>query len=129
MQPEATTPGPAGTEFRRVSKDNWQRFFDAMTKALEGRQVEIEVTGLDLGDQIQVEWLPLSGLTYDPNDDTFYIYMDQVDSSLDHAIPHPREILVRLTGLGLDQVIVTDDDDHRQFVRFREALELPSAKH
>jgi hypothetical protein len=38
---------------------------------------EIEVASLDLGDQIQAEWLPLIGITYDPNDDVVEVALDR----------------------------------------------------
>jgi hypothetical protein len=37
----------------------------ASSKMLEPKQVEIEVAGLALGDQIEAEWLPLIGIVYD----------------------------------------------------------------
>jgi len=127
MQPDATTP-EAGTEYRSIIKKHWQGFFDSVTNALEGRRVEIEVVGLDLGDQIQAESLPLSGFTFDPKDDTFYVYFEDTESSFEHAIPHPREISIHMAGSGFDQVVVVDDDGRRQFVRIGQSLTLPSAR-
>lgn len=123
-----TETSPAGTpvEFRPLRRENWQRFFDEVTKLIEGSQVEIEIAGLDLGDQIQAARLPLNGLTYDPNDDTFYVYIEDVENSFDHAIPHPREILVHLVPEGLDQLVVLDPEGRRHIVRLRHPLQLPS---
>lgn len=130
MQTETRTeaaPVPAPGDYRSLSEERWQDFFDDITNTLQGRQVEIEVVGLDLGDQIQAEWLSLNGLTYDPNDDTFYVYLEDTDMMFDHGISHPKEILVHQGPTGLDQVIVVDGDGRRHLVRLREPLELPSA--
>lgn len=130
MQTETRTeaaPVPTPADYRILSEERWQDFFDDVTNALQGRQVEIEVVGLDLGDQIQAEWLPLNGLTYDPNDDTFYVYLEDTDMMFDHGISHPQEILVHLGATGLDHVIVVDGDGRRHLVRLREPLQLPSA--
>lgn len=115
------------TDYRTLSEESWGDYFDSVTNALQGRQVEIEVVGLDLGDQIQAEWLPLNGLTYDPNDDTFYVYIEDQENSFDHGIAHPREILVHTGAGGLDQVVVVDADGRRHIVRLRQPLELPAA--
>ena len=54
---------------RKLDKSQWRTFFDRLSKTLEGKQAEIEVASLSLGDQVEAEWLPLHGITYDPNDD------------------------------------------------------------
>jgi hypothetical protein len=108
-----------------ISKERWQSFFDVFTKVLQNRRVEIEVIGLDLGDQIEAEWLPLNGLTYDPKADTFYVYLGNVDRNFDHAVSQPREILVRLGAGGLEQVIVVDAGAYEHIVRLRRPIELP----
>jgi hypothetical protein len=121
-----TTPSAPTPELTAVPKERWQPFFDALTKVLEGNTVEIEVIGLDLGDQIETDWLPLSGLTYDSKDHTFYVYLEDQANSMAHAITEPREIFVRIAGRGLEQVVVIDSDDHRNVINLREPLELPS---
>ena len=108
-----------------IVKENWQAFFDALTRVLEGRTVDIEVIGPEFGDQIQAEWLPLNGLTYDRKADTFYVYTESIDRDLDHAIPNPRDIVVRMGASGLEEVIVVDADRHEHIVRMRQALMLP----
>ena len=58
------------------------------------KAAEIEVASLSLGDQVEAEWLPLHGITYDPNDDLVEVALE----GLDHMIRKPREIYPR-TGL------------------------------
>jgi uncharacterized protein YuzE len=127
MSPERTTEAAesSSTTYVTLAKENWQPFFDAFTKVLEGRRVEIEVIGLEFGDQIEAEWLPLNGLTYDPKADTFYVYVEGVERDLDHAVPHPQEILVHTGSGGVEQVVVIDIDEHEHIVRLRQPLELP----
>jgi Family of unknown function (DUF5335) len=50
---------------QKIDRAEWRSFFDAMSKALVGMRAEIEVASLALGDQIEAEWLPLLGITYD----------------------------------------------------------------
>ena len=42
------------------------------------RRAEIEVASLDLGDQIEAEWLPLLGITYDDKDDVLEIALEEL---------------------------------------------------
>lgn len=44
-----------------------------------GKQAEIEVALLDIGDQIEAEWVPLLGITYDPKDDPVVVLLDGLD--------------------------------------------------
>jgi uncharacterized protein YuzE len=111
--------------FQLVQKPEWQTLFDAISKTLEGKFAEIEVMGLDLGDQLEVEWLPINGITYDPKDEALYIYIQAADRNLDHMIASPREVYIEFGSAGLSHVVVIDPYDHKQIVRFRAPLELP----
>jgi hypothetical protein len=108
-----------------IPPGGWEAFFDAFSKALQGRRTEIEVVGLTIGDQIQVEWAPLNGLSYDRKEDTFWVYLDLGDKDLDHAIPHPREILTRIGAGGLEEVIAVDVEGVKHIIRLRAPLMLP----
>ena len=44
---------------QKVDKRDWRAFFDWLSQNLLGARAEIEVASLDLGDQIETEWLPL----------------------------------------------------------------------
>ena len=43
-----------------IDRSNWAPFLDTVTNSLMGKQAEIEVVSLDLGDQIEAEWTPLA---------------------------------------------------------------------
>lgn len=106
---------------RKLEKQQWHAFFDRVTKMLEGKQTEIEVASLRLGDQIGAEWLPLIGITYDPNDDIVEVALE----GLDHLITRPREIYVEDGSNGVAALEVVDADDVKQIIRFRDPLMLP----
>jgi hypothetical protein len=50
---------------RKLEKARWRAFFDVFSNLLIGKQAEVEVASLDLGDQVEAEWLPLHGIAYD----------------------------------------------------------------
>ncbi len=52
-----------------VPKEEWRPFFDRMSKGLLWKWAEIEVASLELGDQIEAEWLLMIGITDDSADD------------------------------------------------------------
>ena len=105
---------------RKLDKSEWNRFFDSMSRRLENRQAEIEVASLAVGDQVEADWLPLLGITYDPKDDILEVALEGVD----HMIAKPREIHVDGTGVELNSVEIVDADGDTQIVRLREPLML-----
>jgi hypothetical protein len=92
-----------------------------MSKALIGMRAEIEVVSLALGDQIEAEWLPLLGITYDSKDDVLEIALEGVD----HLIRQPREVYADLAAGGLMSFEVIDSDGVSQIIALREPLMLP----
>ena len=111
------------SQLRAVPKQEWRGFFDGMSKELLGKRAEIEVSSLDLGDQIISEWVPMIGITYDSRDDLLDVALDRGN----HLIRHPREIVVEYAPMGLASVAVVDADGARQVVRLKEPLVLPPA--
>jgi hypothetical protein len=120
-EPISETPS---AKYVALAKENWQAFFDAFTQVLEGRRVEIEVVGLEIGDQIEAAWWPLNGLTYDRKSDTFYVYVERGDRDIGHAISQPRDILVRTGAGGVEDVVISDNGGHVHIVRLREPIML-----
>jgi len=107
---------------RELEKSQWRAYFDRMSMTLAGKRAEIEVTSLDLGDQIQVEWLPLIGITYDPKNDLIEVALQGVD----HLIRKPREVFVEENGLELSSIAIVDAEGVRQIVVLRDPIMLPA---
>ncbi len=108
---------------RKLDKAQWRTFFDGITKMLQGKQAEIEVTSLRLGDQVQAQWSSLLGITYDPKDDILEVALE----GLDHLIPKPREIYVADGPEGVTAVEIVDAEDIKQIVKLRDPLMLPAS--
>lgn len=104
-----------------VHKSEWKTYCNRVTKELEGKQAEIEVASLHLGGQLQAEWVPLIGITYDPKDDVFEVAVE----GLDHLIHEPRELNVQEGPNGLASLEVVDAAGNRHLVQLREPLMLP----
>ncbi len=108
---------------RALGRSEWQAYFDHLSRRLPSEQVEIEIAGLDLGDQFEAEWVALHGLSYDPKDELFSVFLP----GLEHNIPKPKEILVDDGIDGLHSIEVVDGKGCRHIIRLKELLKLPAA--
>ena len=107
---------------RKLDKKEWQTFFDGVTTMLEGKQAEIEVASLRLGDQVAAAWLPLIGIAYDPRDDLVEVALE----GLGHLIAKPREIYVEDGAEGIVALEIVDADDVKRIVKLRDPVRLPA---
>lgn len=108
------------TEIKRA---NWPEFFNRVSAALQGKQIEIEVDAPDLGAQIEARRLSLNGLSYDRRGDVFIIDTEVIE----HLIHEPRQIFVTGDEDGFDSLVITTDGGGKQIVSFSEPLALPAA--
>ena len=107
----------------QIDRSRWAPFLDTITNSLIGKQAEIEVVSLDLGDQIEAEWAPLIGITYDRKNDLIEIALEE----LDHLIRSPRELFIDYAvGEVVAAIEIVDADGNRQIVRFKDPLALPA---
>jgi hypothetical protein len=107
---------------QKLEKPTWQPYLDQVSKQLGAgsKRAEIEVASLQLGDQIEAEWVPLLGISYDPNDNLVEVLVE----GLDHLIRNPVEIYVEVGPAGLASMEVIDKDDVRNIVRLRDPVML-----
>ncbi len=106
----------------QLAKTQWQAYFDRISKALGAKQVQIEVTGLGLGDQIEADWIPLVGLSYDPKNDVFAVIAEGVD----HLIRHPKQIHIDQEVDWLLSIEAIDAEDNHHIVLLKNPLSLPA---
>jgi len=79
---------------RQLPPSEWTEYFDALSHRLAHNEhpeyAEIRVLGLQEGAQPETSWLPLQGITYDPNNDLLEVLVE----GMDHLIQHPEDIYV-----------------------------------
>ena len=107
---------------QKIDKAEWRAFFDVLSRGLIGARGEIEVAALSLGDQIEAEWLPLFGITYDAKDDLIEVALEGID----HLLRHPQEVWADSGAGGLLSFEVIDAEGVSQIIKLREPLMLPS---
>ena len=107
---------------RTLPKGEWKDYFDAFSRRLPAAKVEVDVSGLDLGDQVEAKDALLEGITYDPADDALEIFL----KSGTHVVPRPGAIQVDDEGGVLREVAVVDGDGHTQRILITAAASLPA---
>ena len=108
-----------------IDKSEWKAYCEFLSRTLEGGRVEIEVASLDLGDQIQSDWLPMIGITYDSKDDLFDVALQSGEDVVDHLIYGPREFAADREFAELTALEITDKDGRQHLLRLRDTLALP----
>jgi hypothetical protein len=104
-----------------VDRSRWQAAADLLSRSIHGQPARLEVASVRLGDQVEAEWAPLLGVTYDPKDDLFEIQLEGID----HLISHPRLFSIRERDGLAESVMVVDDEGAEHIVQFREPVSLP----
>src|SRR3954465_12029536 len=117
-----TQPRDLAMTAHKLDKRQWSMFLNGVARMLEGKQAEVEVASLRLGDQVEAEWLPLRGIAYDSKGNIVEVALE----GLDPLIPSPREIYVDDDPLGLWTFEIVNADDVREIIRFRDPFALPA---
>ena len=105
---------------RALTRGEWRRYCDRVSKAVAAGRVELDVASLELGDRVEARWLPLLGIVFDARGDVLEIALDGVG----HSILAPREVLLEETERGLVAIEIVAADDTVETLRFREPLQL-----
>lgn len=110
----------------KLEKSAWHPYFDGVSKVAGGsKRAEVEVASLNLGDQIEAQWLPLKGIVYDPKDDLIEVVLE----GLDHLISKPRQVFIDQEAVVLRSLEVIDENGVRQIIKLRDPLMLPPPEH
>ncbi len=107
---------------RELPREAWRSYFDRLSKVIAGHPVEIEVESLALGDQIEAEWVPLVGITYDHKDNV----VEVATEGLDHLIHRPVHIWVEESGAHFVAAEIERADGTTEIIRLKEPLALPA---
>lgn len=107
--------------YHQIAKPRWKDFFDQISRELQGQALELEMVGLDIGDQIEEPWAPLNDVSYRPAVDTIFLRL----RPFSYEIHQPREIVVEERELEIRSISVKDGKGHLQIMNFRRPLRLP----
>lgn len=103
---------------RAIHRNERSTYFDMLSKMVQGQEVEIEVAGLDVGDQVESDWSLLNGVSYDPKSDIIFV----ATKDFEHQIIKPEEIISAQDDRSINAVYIKDSDGHVQSIKFRQLL-------
>lgn len=104
----------------KIEKPAWREYFNQMSKALIGKDAEIEVDSLAAGHQMEAKWAPFLGIVYEPKSDMIEVVVE----GLDHMIRKPKEVYADSDAASVTSLEVIDEDDVRQIIKLRDPLML-----
>jgi hypothetical protein len=108
----------------QIKKAEWKTFFDQISKSLEGNFAEIELNSLAIGNQVQTQWTPLFGISYDKKKELIEVFME----NLGHQISKPDRVFVDQQGVAIASLEIIDEEDTRQIIKLRRPLSIKLSK-
>ena len=107
---------------QELGAERWAEYFDSIAHSIEGLLVTIEVMSEQLGDQIDVERLPLQTIGYDHKDNVLEVAVGgrtpRYPVVLRHFISSPQTITVEESGQATPSaILVTDASGDRTLIR------------
>ncbi len=117
------------TTTEELGAEKWEEYFDSLTPGIEGKLVTIEVMSQELGDQVDVERVPLQAIGYDAKDKILEIAVGgrgvRHPILSRHFISSPRTISIEGSGsLIPTAILVTDWSGVRTLIRLFESPAL-----
>jgi hypothetical protein len=117
------------TTTQELGADRWVEYFDSIAPSVEGLLVTIEVMSEELGDQVEVERLPLQAISYDHDDNMLEVSVGgrgpRYPVLLRHFISRPQTISVEESGLLTPSaMLITDASGVRTLIRLLEPTAL-----
>jgi len=111
-----------------LKREDWNKFFDTLSKRRFEWKTEIEVLSPTLGDQILNISLPFNGITLEELDGTTTVVMsvgETTDQHQTHTILNPARVafLASENDRG-DVVAVEETDGTKTLIRFVEPIDL-----
>ncbi|MGO9816968.1 MAG: DUF5335 domain-containing protein [Acidocella sp.] len=105
-----------------MDRTRWGPYFNGLSRKLSGEEAQVRVAALNLGSQVEAEWLPLKGVTFDHKDNILVVSFE----GLEHIIHQPKSIHVDITSGTLTSLEVVDADNVKCVVQLRQPLALPA---
>jgi Family of unknown function (DUF5335) len=99
---------------REIPREQWIRYFDDFSKGHEGWIVTLELLGPDIGDQEEVNRLPLVGISADvkAHENRIEIIVGgKPDADVTRFIERPTHVWVKESRMPGDEAIEIESED------------------
>lgn len=111
---------------REIQRDEWVSFFDSFSNRHRRWLVTLEILEPEIGDQTEARELPLEGITAELNergpDQIEIIVGGQSDSYLRDTVVDPKEVWLKSSAAGADEVLEIKGENRTVLIRFRSAM-------
>lgn len=107
-----------------IAKEDWKQYLDNYSKSIQSTLVELDVESLELGDQIEADWVHLKGISYDPKDEMIYIFTE----ALRHFISRPQNLWVVEAKDGPSAIQIEDFEGTKHIINLRTSDEAMDSK-
>ncbi len=104
-----------------IKKESFKQYLDDFNRILPVQDVEVEVAGLKIGDELSTEWTVLNSMNYDPKSDEIIV---DVSDHYEHTIHNPVELVVEEDDKGVHSITVKCSHGHLHIVKFKAVLEI-----
>jgi len=111
---------------REIQSKEWVRFFDSFSNRHRGWLVTLEIMDPEIGDQTKARDLPLEGITTELNergpDNIEIVVGSQPDRQVSETIVNPKEVWIKSSDEGADEVLEIKGEKETVLIRFRSAI-------
>ena len=112
-----------GMHTRKLEPATWTSYFDWIARHFPALRAEVEVEGLDVGNQLASEAVVIDGLSYDPYNREVVVTATEVP--FEHHIVDPQEIYVLEEAGQPSAIEIVDVHGSKQIVYVTPLRELP----
>jgi hypothetical protein len=107
---------------RALARSQWQSYVDRVSAALGAQRVEIEATGLGLDSPEPTDWIALTGIRFDPENDLLAIKLD----GFEHTVRDPTRVCIDHDFDWLHSIEVFDAEGNHHILLLKAPLPLTS---
>jgi hypothetical protein len=105
---------------RTIDKSGWRAYCDRFSKDLVHSLWETATASLVVNHEVVAEWVPLRGITYEPQKDVLEITL----RDLDHRVRRPQILYVDEGPQGIAGLEIIDADGLRHTLTLSKPLKL-----
>ena len=111
---------------REIKRNEWVSFFDSFSSRHQGWLATVEIMTPEIGDQTEAHDLPLEGITAELNergpDQIEIVVGGRSDSHVSDTVVDPKEVWLKSTDEGADEVLEIKGENKTVLIRFRSAM-------
>ena len=105
---------------RTIDKSGWRAYCDRLSKDLVGSLWETATASLVVNHEVVAQWVPLLGITYEPQTDVLEITL----RDLDHRVRRPQILYVDQGPRGVAGLEIIAADGLRHTLTLSKPLKL-----